>query len=419
MNAIKTFFKTLLLSKHFFQLSCLLFVFICGCTEQNVKKNPIHNESKGLDAEYLLKHAAGQLNLLKEVAFKENRIPRTVGKDGKLHWANPKFDWTEGFFPGSLWYMYKTTHDNKWKDAAESFQSMFESHKYYTSNHDLGFIFNTSYANGYEITKNEYFKDVMIIAADSLITRFNPKVGCIKSWDTDKGWQAERNWDFPVIIDNMMNLELLFKASQLTKNSKYKDIAIQHANTTLKNHFRDNHSSFHVVDYDAVSGTVRAKETAQGFANNSAWARGQAWGLYGYTVCYRYTKDIRFLEKAQHIANFILEKNKLQREKLPFWDYNASNIPNEPVDVSAAAISVSALLELDSYSDNSYKMEIEQLLHALSTEKYLSKIGDNHNFILKHSIGSIPHDNEIDVPLNYADYYYIEALVRYKQKYQK
>ncbi|WP_281989571.1 glycoside hydrolase family 88 protein [Aquimarina aggregata] len=383
------------------------------------KVSSIETEETNINADEVLENVAYQLELLVKVAETKNAIPRTIDKEGEIHWANPNFDWTEGFFSGSLWYLYKVTNEEKWKSAAEKFQTLFERHKYFTSNHDLGFIFNTSFANGYELTKNNEFMDVMSVAADSLITRFNPNVGCIKSWDTDKGWQSKRDWKFPVIIDNMMNLELLFKVSHLTKNKKYREIAIKHANTTLKNHFRDDNSSYHVVDYDSETGEVRSKQTAQGFSNESAWARGQAWGVYGYTVCYRYTKDSRYLKQAERIAKFILDNNHKNKDKLPFWDYNASQIPNEPVDVSAAAITASALIELDGYTSTSYRHYIDEILNTLASDKYTAKIGQNQNFVLMHSVGSIPHGNEIDVPLNYADYYYIEALVRYKNTYLK
>jgi len=360
--------------------------------------------------------AEQQVSLQLIQAQKANKIPRTISADGEMHWTNAKFDWTEGFFPGSLWYLYKATKDDKWKDAAESFQDLFEEHKYLTTNHDLGFIFNCSYGNGYELTNNADFAEVMVTAADSLSTRFNPTIGSIKSWDVDRGWQSERNWMIPVIIDNMMNLELLFKASELTENQRFKDIAITHANTTLKNHFRENNSSYHVVDYDPLTGSVRAKETAQGFADESAWARGQAWGLYGFTVCYRFTKDVRYLNQAKKIAKFILDHKP--EDGIPYWDYNAAKIPNEPKDVSAATIIVSALIELDGYTKNSFRSDIDQIMNALSSETYTATIGENHNFILKHSVGSIPHGNEIDVPLNYADYYYLEALLRYRESYE-
>ncbi|TXG38418.1 glycoside hydrolase family 88 protein [Seonamhaeicola maritimus] len=366
------------------------------------------------DKETPIQKAEKQLALLLLDAEKANRIPRTLDKEGNMHWSNPKFDWTEGFFPGSLWYLYEETKDEKWKAAAEKFQALFEDHKYKTTNHDLGFIFNCSYGNGYRLTKNEAFKDVMITAADSLLTRFNPNVGCIKSWDVDSGWQAERGWKFPVIVDNMMNLELLFNVSEFTGLSKYKDAAITHANTTIKNHFRENNSSVHVVDYDPETGAVRGKYTAQGFADSSSWARGQAWGIYGYTVCYRFTKDKTYLEQAEKIAAYILGFEGTPEDGIPYWDYHAANIPNEPRDVSAAAITVSALLELNGYSKNDYSKSIEKIMTSLASDEYTAKVGENKHFILKHSVGSIPHGNEIDVPLNYADYYYLEALGRYK-----
>lgn len=405
--------------KHFTIVVLSVFgVLSASC--QNKKEGTANKQSPEIiDVSIPLKNAQKQLGLQKEQALKHNRIPRTLTSEGDMHWTRPGFDWTEGFFPGSLWFLYDFTKNAEWREAAEKLQKLFEDHKYNTSNHDLGFIFNTAHGNGYTFTGNEDFKEVMITAADSLSTRFDPDVGCIKSWDVDAGWQSERGWKFPVIIDNMMNLELLFKVSEFTGNDKYKQIAIAHANTTLKNHFRDDGSSYHVIDYDPETGEVRKKETAQGFAHESAWARGQAWGLYGYTVCYRYTNDERFLKQAEKIAAYISNQKNTDKNGIPYWDYNAPNIPNEPVDVSAAAIFASALIELDGYTEKSYLPEINRILNALASESYTAKIGEQHNFILLHSVGSIPHDNEIDVPLNYADYYYLEALMRYGKNYKK
>ena len=391
----------------YFILTAITLV-ILSCT--NDRKYDAYND----EVKLRLNLASKQLSHLLDNANLANKIPRTTTADGKIHWAKSSFDWTEGFFPGTCWYLYAYTHDTKWKVAAEKFQAMFESHKLLTTNHDLGFVFNCSYGNGYNITHNPAFKNVMIEAADSLSKRFNQTVGCIKSWDVDRGWQKTRGWEFPVIIDNMMNLELLFKASEFTGNPKYENIAITHANTTLNHHFREDNSSVHVVDYNPETGEVRSKQTAQGFADNSSWARGQAWGLYGYTVCYRYTKNETYLEHAKKIANYIINHHSMPKDGIPYWDYNAPNIPNEPRDVSAAAITVSALLELDGYATNvSYASTIKTILNSLSTNTYTANLNTNNNFVLKHSVGSIPHNNEIDVPLNYADYYYIEALTRY------
>ncbi|NMH86376.1 glycoside hydrolase family 88 protein [Flavivirga algicola] len=347
-----------------------------------------------------------QLSLLLEKAVEKNRIPRTTNKDNSIYWAPLKFDWTEGFFPGTCWYLYEATKDEKWKNGAEQFQKLIESHKTITNNHDLGFIFNCSFGNGYRLTKNEDFKQVLIVSGNSLITRFNEKVGCIQSWDVG----PNHRWKFPVIIDNMMNLELLFELTKLTGDPKYKEIAIIHANTTMKNHFRDDYSSYHVIDYDLETGAVRNRNTAQGFSDKSSWARGQAWGLYGYTVCYRYTKDKRYLEQAQNIAKYIIDA--MPEDGIPYWDYNAPNIPNEKRDVSAAAIATSALIELDGYTTESYLSFINKSIVSLGSEVYNAKLGENNGFALMHSVGSIPHKAEVDVPLNYADYYYVEALMR-------
>lgn len=372
-------------------------------------------QSEAPQIEAQIEFANKQLSLLLKVAEEENNIPRTLDAEGNMHWIHENFDWTEGFYPGTNWYLYELTKDEKWKIAAEQFQAIFESHKNYTTNHDLGFVFNCSYGNGYRLTGNEKFKNVLITAGNSLITRFDPKVGCIKSWDVEKGWQSTRGWKFPVIIDNMMNLELLFELSKLTGDSKYEQVAISHADTTLKNHFRKDNSSYHVIDYDPETGDVRNRHTAQGYAHESSWARGQAWGIYGYTVCYRYTKNPIYLKQAEKIADFIINYPGTPEDGIPYWDYNAPNIPNEPRDVSAAAVTVSALIELQAYSKESYLPAINKIMNSLASPEYTAKLGENKNFLLKHSVGSIPHNNEIDVPLNYADYYYLEALGRYKK----
>lgn len=362
-----------------------------------------------------LQKATTQLESLREQAEAKSKIPRTIEENGSTHWVGENFDWTKGFFPGSCWYLYEYTGDEKWASAARQLQEVFEKHKYVTNNHDLGFIFNCSYGNGYRITGNPEYKEVLLQASRSLIQRFNPTVGCIQSWDVDAGWQAQRGWKYPVIIDNMMNLEMLFEATRMSGDSTFWNIAINHANTTLDHHFREDNSSFHVVDYDPETGEVRARETAQGYSHESAWARGQAWGLYGYTICYRYTKDQKYLDQALKIADFILKHPNMPEDKVPYWDFNAPKIPNEPRDASAAAITASALLELaNKHNQKHFRRPADAILASLSSEKYLAAPGTNNNFLLTHSVGSLPHGAEIDVPLNYADYYFVEALLRQK-----
>jgi unsaturated chondroitin disaccharide hydrolase len=331
--------------------------------------------------------------------------PRTF-ENGKFKMVKSN-DWTSGFFPGILWYLYDYTRDDKWLKQAQVFTAKLSKEQYNKTTHDLGFMINCSYGNGYRLTHNEEYKKVLIQAAKSLSTRFNPKTGVIRSWDHN----ADK-WKNPVIIDNMMNLELLFRATRLTGDSSFYRIAVTHANTTMKNHFRPDYSSYHVVDYDPETGAVLGKMTHQGYSDASAWARGQAWGLYGYTMCYRETGDKKYLLQAQNIAKFIFSNPTLPKDLVPYWDYNDPGIPNVPRDVSAAAIMASALYELAGYSKgNDYKQKADMILSSLS-KSYLSPPNENAGFVLLHSTGHKPAKSEIDVPLNYADYYYLEALLR-------
>src|SRR5258705_853930 len=225
--------------------------------------------------------------------------PRTLqGEELKLVTSH---DWTSGFFPGILWYLYEYTGEEKWKQQAQLYTAQIEREKTNGTTHDMGFKIYFSFGNGFRLAPDEHYKDVIIRSARTLCTRFNPVVGVLRSWDGNKD-----KWDYPVIIDNMMNLELLFAATQLAGDSSFYRIAVTHANTTLQNHFRSDNSSYHLVDYDTITGNVIKKITVQGYANESAWARGQSWGLYGFTMCYRFTKDPRYLLQAEKIASFII-----------------------------------------------------------------------------------------------------------------
>jgi len=363
-----------------------------------------------------LQRTEKQLTGLRNLAIAENNIPRSIDESGTIRWIRTPYDWTEGFWSGTCWMLYQHTKDEKWKEAAVSSQKLILHHKDLTNDHDLGFIFNNSYGKAYRITGEEPYRQVLIDASNALSTRFNDTVGCIQSWDVVGNWQAERGWEFPVIVDNLMNLEMLFEVSNLTGDSSYRNIAITHANTTMENHFRPDGSSYHVVDYDPDTGVVRSKVTAQGYADESAWARGQAWALYGYTMCYRYTKDQKYLDFAEKIAGFILHHPNYPKDGIPYWDFNAPRIPNEIRDASSAAIMASALLELSNYTSDKYLTQAVHIMNSLSDDMYTANLGDNGNFVLKHSVGSIPHGNEIDVPLNYADYYYVEALTRLRER---
>jgi len=317
-------------------------------------------------------------------------------------------DWTQGFFPETCWKLHEYTNDVKWKEAAHHFQNLFIDAKGNKTTHDLGFMFYCSFGEGYKLTKNEKYKQAVIDASKSLISRYDTTVGCIKSWDFGK-----EKWTFPVIIDNMLNLEMLFEASILTGDNTYKNIAISHANKTLKNHFRQDYSTWHVVDYNPEDGSVFKKLTHQGISNESSWARGQSWALYGYTMCYRYTKNPKYLEHAKRIASFITEN--LPDDFVPIWDFDIKDNTIMHKDASAAALYASAYLELYSYTNNTeYKKLATNILKSLSTDKYFSTYGKNRGFLLEHSVGNFPRNTEIDTPINYADYYYLEALLRLK-----
>ncbi|MFD2037167.1 glycoside hydrolase family 88 protein [Belliella marina] len=352
-----------------------------------------------------------QFKGLVEWGRENNSIPRTV-KNGEIKGVYKGFDWTAGFFPGSLWYVFEMTGDETWAQEANYFQSLHSDMRHFKGSHDLGFVFNNSYGHGYRLTGDEEFLKVLIEAGDVLIERFNPTVGAIQSWDVDRGWQSQRGWTFPVIIDNMMNLELLFRLTEWTGESKYKDVAIAHANTTMENFFRNDFSSFHVVDFDPVTGKALSHQTAQGFSDDSSWARGQAWGLYGFTCAYAFTGDEAYLELAENIADYILKHSHLPADMVPHWDLSLQPSAEVPKDASAAAIVASALIQLDSFSSSEYLSKAESMVANLSSTKYLASLGENHHFLIKHCTGSIPHNEEIDVPLNYADYYFLEAIYR-------
>jgi len=336
--------------------------------------------------------------------------PRTV-ENGKLKLV-ASGDWTSGFFPGELWYLYEFTGEQKWKQKADSFTRLIEKEKFNGVTHDMGFKIYCSFGNGFRLTKDPYYKEVIIQSAKTLSTRFNKTTGTIRSWDHHK-----EKWQFPVIIDNMMNLELLFAATKLTGDSSFYKIAVSHANTTLRNHFREDFSSYHVVDYDTLTGKVISKMTHQGYADGSAWARGQAWALYGYTMCYRETKDPRYLAQAESVAAYLLKNPNLPADGVPYWDFNDPGIPSVPRDASAAAVIASGLYELSGYSKSAkqYRAFADKVLNNL-TKNYRSPIGANKGFILIHSTGNKPASSEIDAPINYADYYYLEALLRSKNK---
>ncbi|MFC1619997.1 T9SS type A sorting domain-containing protein [Candidatus Neomarinimicrobiota bacterium] len=334
------------------------------------------------------------------------RFARSTDENG--NWTTKSSgSWTSGFFPGCLWNMYAYTSDEYWNDWAQFWTAGMTSEQYDTGTHDVGFKMFCSFGRGYLLAGEEEYKPVILQSAQSLATRFNSNVGCIRSWN---------NRTFPVIIDNMMNLELLFWASKHGGGTELYDIAVSHALRTIEDHVRADGSTYQIVDYNPTTGAVIQKETGQGYTTESTWARGQSWGLYGFTMAYRHTGDNRFLETACKLADFVVDH--LPQDYVPYWDYFAPNIPNEEKDVSAAAIAASGLLELSGLVDSTelqtkYWNAAENILASLASDSYLAE-SSNSSGILLHGVGNHNSDSEVDVSLIYADYYFTEALLRHQ-----
>lgn len=355
-------------------------------------------------------HAATQYRHMLAAIRQRPGLPRSLDDAGKVVTVEPE-DWTSGFFPGSLWLIYEHTRDDAWKQAATEYTTRLERLKEYGGTHDLGFMLGCSYGQAYRLTQDPDYRTVLITGANTLAGRFNQNVGAIRSWDFGP-------WKFPVIVDNMMNLELLTWASRESNDTSLLDVALRHADTTEKHHFRPDGSSFHLVDYDPATGAVLRKQTVQGAADSSAWARGQAWGLYGYTAMFRETRRPAYLERATTIADFLVKHPRLPADGVPYWDFDAPGIPKVPRDSSAAAIMSSALLELAGFVDAdraaTYRAMAVKQLRSLASPAYRAAVGSNGGFLLMHATGHLPEGREIDKPLIYGDYYFLEALTRFR-----
>lgn len=338
-------------------------------------------------------------------------LPRSIA-NGSDQWQYVDYrDWCSGFWPGILWYIYGYTHNEEWKQKADKYTKELAPLSCQKGfDHDLGFMVFTSFGRGYMLTHNPEYKAVILRSADSLATLFNPKIGTILSWPQ---MVKKMGWPHNTIIDNMINLELLFWAAKNGGGQRLYNIALKHAETTMHNHFRPDYSAYHVVVYDTVTGKKIKGVTHQGYADNSMWARGQSWAIYGFTMCYRETKKPEFLDFVQKVTDIYLKR--LPADKIPFYDFDDPSIPNAPKDASAAAVTASALIELSGYVPDKvkakfYKQQAIAMLTALSSAKYQSR-SRNSAFLL-HSTGNKPINGEVDASIIYADYYYLEALLR-------
>ncbi len=393
-----------------FRKVCFITLFTAAALGNSVG-GQVSGAEKSDWLEVTLERSARQYEYLLTKLNAEEDAPRSF--DGRRLTTAVWRDWTSGFFAGSLWQLYEVTGSAPYRRAAEHYTAKLAPSQHNRRTHDVGFVLNCSFGHGYRLTQYPQYRAVLLQGAATLATRFHSKVGSIQSWESRNGWE------FPVIIDNMMNLELLLWAAREAPDANLREIAVSHADTTLRNHFRADASSVHVVNYNPRTGEMRERETHQGAAHESAWARGQAWGLYGFTLLYRETKDSRYLAQAERIAEFIMQHPRLPADKIPYWDFDAPKIPHEPRDASAAAITASALLEIGGYVSAElaarYRAFAEAQLRSLASPPYLAEVGTNGGFILRHSTGNFPAGKEIDVPLNYADYYFLEALLRLRR----
>jgi|GEM_PF-234564 len=382
-----------------------LFLLLLWCVSGSMpgQANPLEGQVKKA-----LMYAQTRLRTTVSMFGDSVQFPRSSDLKGVMQTVPPD-DWTSGFFPGVLWYMAEHAHDTTLRVAADRWTRGLEAQKFNTGTHDVGFMMYCSYGNANRLEPSPDKREILLRSARSLIKRYNPIVGCIKSWD------GRKEWPYPVIIDNMMNLELLFWAAAHGGGPVFRDIAVSHPLKTMANHIRPDGSTYHVVDYDTLTGTVVRKQTHQGFADESVWARGQAWGIYGFTMVYRETRDPRFLETAERLADFFIAR--LPADRIPYWDFKAPGIPDAERDASAGAIAASGLLELGTLTQDvsrrsAYLAAAEGILTSLTAPPYLSE-GTASRFIINHAVGHRPRNGEVDVSLIYGDYYAVEAMLRY------
>jgi uncharacterized protein YyaL (SSP411 family) len=356
----------------------------------------------------VFERAAQQTAFMLETIEKDPKLPRTIRPDGSVVCTDAE-DWTSGFFPGNLWFLHEYDKSPEWKDKALAYTRRLEVIRHFKGNHDGGFMLGCSYGNALRLDPSDEFRAVLRDAAAALGTRYVPNLGMIRSWDF-------KPYACPVIIDNMMNLELLIWAARNGGDPKLRDIAVSHADKTLANHFRPDGSAYHVVDYDPKTRWIRAIHGCQGADVRTPWARGQSWGLYGYTMMFRETGKPEYLAKAEQLADFLMKHPNMPDDKVPCWDLGMKPGKDVPRDASAAAVMASALLELSQLAKEGGRFReyaVAQLM-SLSSAPYLAEPRTNGGFILTSSTGHLPGNSEINVPLVYADYYFLEALLRYR-----
>ena len=385
------------MKKLFFSIASVIAVVSCGLKQESMKEL----------TDRVFDRAVHQL-ILMDSNLGEKEFPRSIDSEGNLVKSDSKW-WCCGFYPGSLWYTYEYTGNEEIKSLADKYTRSLLIDEV-RKDHDLGFIIWCSFGNALRLTGDDTYKPMIEAGARILSARYSPVTKTIRSWNYPLEYQ--------VIIDNMMNLELLEEASKMFACDSLAQIARTHANTTMENHFREDYTTYHLVCYNFEDGSVDRRVTVQGYADDSAWARGQAWALYGYTMMFRESADEKYLQQAINVADMIIPY--LPEDGVPYWDFNDPRIPEIYRDASAGSVMASAYIELSQFVSNKAKSKkylktAEKIIRTLASDEYLCAEGECHGFLLKHSVGHLPKNSEVDVPLTYADYYFLEALIRYNR----
>ncbi|MBP1841276.1 glycoside hydrolase family 88 protein [Formosa algae] len=392
----------------YFGLLGIVCMFLISCNAE--KKEAVTVVKTEIQTDVLLNQHATKLKEILSTLKTTDSFPRHIFK-GKTNWELVGIkDWCSGFWAGTLWYAYEQSKDSTLLKGAKQFTEALESLAYTPpKNHDLGFQLYCSYGNGFRLTGNQKYKQILLDAANNLVTLYNPNVGSIHSWP------YRTDYSHNTIIDNMMNLELLFWAAKNGGDASLYDMAESHAEVTMKHIVRPDATLYHVAAFNDSTGAFIKGYTHQGYADESMWARGQAWGIYGFSFTYKETGREDFLKTAINLSDKFLER--LPEDGMPYWDFDDPKIPNTPKDASAAAVAACGLLELstlvkDSELQVKYRTAAKKLINLLSSSAYLSR--STNQALLLHATGNYPDGSEIDESIIYADYYYMEALMRLK-----
>lgn len=389
-----------------------LMMIICNTSRAQMPKDADF-DAKVDDA---LNFAQKQLKrTIAELNNDSTKFPHAVRADKDSSWITTSSSaWGCGYFPGMMWYMYEITGDEFWKKNANRWTLGVEKEKYNKGAQDLGFMITSSFGNAYRLTKNKHYGEVLLETGEHFANRYNSVVGCTRSWGPN-----EDNKQFQVIIDNMVGTELLFTGAKIGGKKDWFDMAIKHAEKTMKNHLRSDGSTYHVVNYDPVTGVVIGKRSAQGYALESRWARGQAWAIHGFTTTARETSEGRFLQTAQKVADYFI--NNLPENYIPYWDFHAPNIPDEKRDTSAASIAASGLFELstlveDDKAKQKYFDSACKILNSLCSPPYLSEGTDTPAILLEMiETRYDARDPSVKLSCIWGDYFFVEAIVRYQK----